>query len=197
MSPAPNQRMFHGGIHAAALADQLAARFNDRQHRTHVEARGDTALVQIGSKHGTPLTVHIADTEGGVLVTMSRDRNWLDRAADASEIAERAASNPLSLLALIPDIAGELKQENLAPQIWNAINDLCALTRALAGEKNAPANPKICTFCGTANDPELEQCIACGAALPSELPRVCPKCGRGHTSDALFCQACGTRLVEG
>jgi RNA polymerase subunit RPABC4/transcription elongation factor Spt4 len=197
MSPAPNQRMFHGGIRAAALSDQLAARFNDRQHRTHAEARGDTALVQIGSKHGTPLTVHIADTEGGVLVTMSRDRNWLDRAADASEIAERAASNPLSLLALIPDIAGELKQENLAPQIWNAINDLCALTRALAGEKNAPANPKICTYCGTANDPDLELCVACGAALPSDLPRVCPKCGRGHTSDALFCQACGTRLVEG
>jgi len=189
--------MFHGGIRAAALADQLVARFNDRQHRTRTEIRVDTALAQIGSKHGTPITVHIADTAGGVLVTMSRDRDWLDRVGDASEIAERAASNPLSLLALIPDIAGELKQENLAPQIWNAINDLCALTRALAGEKNAPGNPKVCTYCSTANDPELELCIACGAALPSNLPRVCPKCGRGHTSDALFCQACGTRLVVG
>lgn len=197
MSIAPNQRMFHGGIRAAALADQLVARFNDRQHRTRTEIRVDTALAQIGSKHGTPITVHIADTAGGVLVTMSRDRDWLDRVGDASEIAERAASNPLSLLALIPDIAGELKQENLAPQIWNAINDLCALTRALAGEKNAPGNPKVCTYCSTANDPELELCIACGAALPSNLPRVCPKCGRGHTSDALFCQACGTRLVVG
>ena len=192
-----HQRMFHGTISAAALADQLAARFSNRQRRTHIENRGETSLVQIGSKHGTPVTVHITDTSGGVLVTMSRDRNWLDRAGDASELIERAASNPLSLLAMIPDIVGELNQENIAPQIWNAINDLCALTRSLAGEKNAPQNPKVCEYCGTANDPELELCLACGAALPSDLPRKCPKCGRGHTSEALFCQACGTRLAEG
>jgi hypothetical protein len=192
-----NQRMFHGGIRAAALADQLSARFNDRQHRVSTQIQGDTALVQIGSKHGTPVTVHITDTEGGVLVTMSRDRNWLDRVADSSELVERAASNPLSLLALVPDVIGEMKQENIAPAIWDTINDLCALTRSLAGEEKGPINPKVCLFCGTANDPELEACAACGAALASDLPRVCPKCGRGHTSEALFCQACGTRLVEG
>jgi hypothetical protein len=192
-----NQRMFHGGIRAAALADQLTARFNDRQHRTQVRSEGDTALVQIGSKHGTPVTVHIADIEGGVLVTMSRDRNWLDRVADSSDMVERAARNPLSLLAMIPDIAGEMRQENVTPQIWSAINDICALTRALAGEENAPKNPKVCEFCGTANDPELKLCQACGGALPTDLPRVCPKCGRGHTAEALFCQVCGTRLVEG
>lgn len=192
-----NQRMFHGGIRAAALADQLAARFNDRQRRTKIQSQGDTSLVQIGSKHGTPVTVHIADTEGGVLVTMSRERDWLDRTADASEMLERAANSPLSLLAMIPDIVGELKQENITPQIWNAINDICSLTRSLAGEKNAPENPKICAFCGTTNDPDLEQCNGCGAPLTTELPRVCPKCKRSHTSDALFCQACGSRLVEG
>jgi hypothetical protein len=197
MPTSPNQRMFHGGIRAAALADQLAARFNDRQHRTRCEVRGETALVQIGSKHGTPVTVHIADTEGGVLVTMSRDRDWLDRVADVSEMAERAANSPLSMLAMIPDVIGELKQENIAPQIWNAINDICALTRSLAGEKNAPGNPRVCEYCGTANDPDLERCISCGAALTVDLPRKCPKCNRAHTSDALFCQACGTRLVEG
>ena len=197
MDLAPNQRMFHGGIRAAALADQLAARFNDRQHQTRTAIQGDTALVQIGSKHGTPVTVHVADTEGGILVTMSRDRNWLDKTADASEMMERAANNPLSLLAMLPDIIGELKQENIAPHIWNAINDICALTRALAGERNAPGNPKVCPFCGKANDPDLELCASCGGTLLVDLPRVCPKCKRGHTSDALFCQACGTRLVEG
>jgi len=197
MSIATNQRMFHGGIRAAALADQLTARFNDRQHRVSTQIQDETALVQIGSKHGTPLTIHIADTDGGVLVTMSRDRDWLDRVADSSELIERAASRPLSLLALVPDVIGEMKQENIAPKVWNAINDLCALTRALAGEENAPQNPKVCQYCGVANDPELEECIACGAALPSDLPRICPKCGRRHTAEALFCQACGTRLVEG
>jgi Double zinc ribbon len=192
-----NQRMFHGGIHSTALADQLAARFNDRQHRVSTQVQEETALVQIGSKHGTPVTVHIADTEGGVLVTMSRDRDWLDRVADSSELVERAASNPLSLLALVPDVIREMKQENITPQIWNAINDLCALTRALAGEEKAPRNPKICHYCGVSNNPDLVDCVACGAALPIDLPRVCPKCGRSHTSEALFCQACGTRLVEG
>jgi hypothetical protein len=189
--------MFHGGIHADALADQLAARFNDRQHKTKIESHGGTALVQIGSKHGTPVTVHVADTEGGVLVTMSRDRDWLDRTADASELLERAATSPLALLVAIPDLVGELKQENIAPQIWNAINDICALTRSLAGERNGPANPKVCQFCGIANETEAETCTGCGAALSADLPRACPKCGRKHTSDALFCQACGTRLVEG
>ncbi len=197
MTLPPNQRMFHGGIHSIALADQLSARFNDRQHRVSTQIQGDTALVQVGSKHGTPVTVHIVDTEGGVLVTMSRDRNWLDRVADSSELIERAASSPLSLLALVPDVLGEMKQENLAPLIWNAINDLCALTRSLAGEEKSPHNPKICLFCGVSNDPDQAVCVACGAALPTDLPRICPKCGRGHTSEALFCQACGTRLVEG
>ena len=70
--------MFHGHLTAAALADQLAARFNERHNRTAVSSGSGTALIQIGSKHGTPVSVHIADTEGGVLVTMSADRDWLD-----------------------------------------------------------------------------------------------------------------------
>ena len=193
-----SQRMFHGSITAAALADQLAARFNDRQHRSLVDQGQGTALVQIGSKHGTPVTVHMADIEGGILVTMSRDRDWLDRVADTGEIIERAAGgNVVSLLALVPDVIGELGKENIAPAIWDAINDLCSLSRALAGERNAPQNPKVCVYCQTANPPEYDSCQACGAALPVDLPRICPKCGRGHTSEALFCQACGTRLVTG
>ena len=106
----PSQRMFHGEIRAAGLADQLAARFNDRQRRVNVTHQGSSALVQIGSKHGTPVTVHIIDTTGGVLVTMSRDRDWLGRAGDAAELIERAASNPISLLAMLPDILGEMNQ---------------------------------------------------------------------------------------
>jgi hypothetical protein len=195
---AKRQRMFHGSITAAALADQLAARFGDRQHRTLVEHGPGTALIQIGSKHGTPATVHIADTTGGVLVTLSRDRNWLDRTADAGEIIERAAAgNPISLLAMIPDALGELRQENVTPQIWDAVNEICALSRALAGEEDAPGNPVICEYCQTPNPPGSGRCHACGGALQVDLPRVCPKCGRNHTSDALFCQACGTRLVQG
>ncbi len=195
--PITNQRMFHGAINAAALADQLSARFNDRQHKTRVEWHGGSSLIQIGSKHGTPVTVHIADVEGGVLVSMSWDRDWLDRTADASEILERAAANPLSALAMIPDVLGELREPNLQPLIWNAINDLLALSRALAGEENAPLNPLVCDYCATANQPGEEHCMGCGAPLQVVLPRVCPKCGREHTSDALFCQACGTRLIEG
>ena len=191
-----NQRMFHGSIRAQALADQLVARFQDRQHRTLLTQHEGSAVLQVGSKHGTPLTVNIADTEGGVLVSMGRGRNWLDRTADAGEMIERAAAgNPLSLLAMAPDFLGELRKENLAPKIWDSINEICSLSRAIAGEKDAPQNPKVCNFCGVANPATAEQCQACGAALPVDLPRDCPKCGRQHTSDALFCQACGTRLV--
>lgn len=194
--PPTNQRMFHGHIRAGALAGQLAARFNDRQHRTQLVDQGDSAVIQIGSKHGTPVTLHLADTQGGVLVSASRGRDWLDRAGDASEMLERAVSSPLSLLAMLPDVIGEARKDNLLPKIWDAINDLMGMSRALAGEVNAPRNPVTCPFCGRPNDPDLETCESCGGPLPVMLPRVCPRCGRGHTSDALFCQACGTRLVS-
>jgi hypothetical protein len=198
MNEVSNQRMFHGSITAAALADQLSARFNDRQHRSLVNQGNGTALAQIGSKHGTPVTVQIADIEGGVMVTMSRDRDWLDRIADAGEMIEHASSgNILSILAIVPDAIGELSKDNIAPALWDAINDICSLSQALAGERNAPQNPKVCDYCQTANPSEEEACLACGAALPVDLPRICPKCGRGHLSDALFCQACGTRLLTG
>jgi len=193
-----NQRMFNGSITSAALADQLSARFSEAHYRTQISQGDGTALVQIGSEHGTPLTVHIADTVGGVLVSMSADRDWLDRLSDAGDSLERAAGgNLLSILSVIPDAIAELTKKNIAPQVWDAVNDLCGLTRALAGEKNAPGNPKVCPFCKTANPPENNVCENCGGALPVDLPRVCPKCGRAHTSDALFCQACGTRLVNG
>lgn len=65
--------MFHGGIKAGILADHLTARINDRQHRTHNKSKGGSALVQIGSKYGTPITVHISDSTGEVLVTIGRD----------------------------------------------------------------------------------------------------------------------------
>lgn len=196
--PPTHQRMFHGAITAAALAGQLSARFNDRQHRTLIQHGAGTAVIQIGSQHGTPVTVHIADTAGGVLVSMGRGRDWLDRAGDAAELIERAAQGSLlSALALVPDLVGELRKENITPAIWDAINDICYLSRALAGEENAPQNPVVCLFCGVANPPQAEQCQACGGPLPVILPRACPKCGRTHTADALFCQACGTRLVEG
>jgi len=128
-----NQRMFHGTLAADALADQLAARFNDRQHRVNIQRSGSTALVQIGSQHGTPVTVHLADTQGGVLVTMSRDRDWLDRAGDVGQMIERAATNPISMLTMLPDILAEMTEENLAPKIWNVINEIMSLSRSLAG----------------------------------------------------------------
>jgi hypothetical protein len=192
------QRMFHGNISAVALADQLSARFHERHNRVAITTQGESSLVQIGSQNGTPINLDIADTEGGVLITMSQDRDWIDTASDISGMIERAAAGkPLSMLAMIPEVLGELGKKNLPSQIWDAVNDICALSRSLAGEKNAPLNPRICQYCQTPNDPSTENCSACGAALPVDLPRVCPKCKRLHSSDALFCQACGTRLVVG
>ena len=116
------------------------------------------------------------------MVTMSCNRDWLDRVADANEMAEGEAISPISLPVMILDVIGELKQENIGPQIWNAINEICALV----GEKNAPTNPKMCEYCRPANDHEREQCSAYGAALPVDLPRSCPKCGRAHLRCAVL-----------
>jgi hypothetical protein len=192
------QRMFHGNISANVIADQLSAQFHERHNRVVITNHQGTSLVQIGSQNGTPINLNIADTEGGVLITMSQDRDWIDTASDIGGMIERAAAGkPLSIVAMIPEVLGEIGKKNLPTQIWDAINDICSLSRSLAGEKNAPQNPRICQYCQTPNDSSVENCISCGAALPVEFPRVCPKCKRQHTSDALFCQACGTRLVEG
>lgn len=110
-----DQRTFPGGIRSAALTDQLFGRFNDRQHYVTIKGQVDTALVQIGSKHGTPVTVHISDAEAGVLVAMSHDRDWLYKLADSSKLIERATSNLLSLLAILPDVICELKQKEPHP----------------------------------------------------------------------------------
>ena len=48
------QRMFHGHLTAAALADQLAARFNERHQRTHVTQGNGTAMVQIAASMARP-----------------------------------------------------------------------------------------------------------------------------------------------
>jgi len=50
------------------------------------------------------------------------------------------------------------------------------MARPRVSERNAPANPRVCQYCGVANEPENETCVGCGAALPVDLPRVCPKC---------------------
>ena len=49
---------------AVALADQLAARFTDRRHPVKIERYPDSALVRIGGKHGTPITVQTRRVEG-------------------------------------------------------------------------------------------------------------------------------------
>ncbi len=55
--------------------------------RTHTPPGAGTALIQISRQHGRPVTPSIADTEGGVLVTMGQDRDWLDRAGGAGQLA--------------------------------------------------------------------------------------------------------------
>lgn len=190
------QRMFHGQIKAPIVAEQLAVRFRDRFHQVTLDQGETSALVTIGSPHGTPVAVHLADTQGGVLVTMGRGPSNLSAAGDAADRLERAATNPLSFLAALPDVIAEARKKNIIPQIWSALDEIFHLARSLAGEENAPPNPKVCPYCQSTNPPQFDHCQSCGYPLEPDLPRNCPKCARAHTSDALFCQACGTRLIE-
>jgi hypothetical protein len=82
----PGQRRFQGKITSAVLAYQLSAFFNDRQPHAFIECEKGTSPAQIGSKHDTPVAVHIADTSNAVLVTMCRERNWMDKTAENSKL---------------------------------------------------------------------------------------------------------------
>jgi hypothetical protein len=135
-----NQNIFLGGIQSVSSANQLSACFNDRKLCGSTQVQNETALAQIGSKLRAPFTVHFADTEVGVLVTKYLDHDWLERFADSSELIEPGLSSPLSLPVYMPDIIGEMKENNLTYSSGMK-STICVPLRTLTLERN-----KCCTI---------------------------------------------------
>ena len=64
---------------------------------------------------------------------------------------------------------------------------------------DAPEALRVCSNCGTANNPSRKFCMKCGTKLPEgevEPQRICPNCSTPNAPTRRFCMKCGTTLVE-
>jgi predicted amidophosphoribosyltransferase len=69
----------------------------------------------------------------------------------------------------------------------------------LPAAEPAPEALRICSNCGTGNNPTRKFCMKCGTKLPDGdvvPPRICPNCSTPNAPTRRFCMKCGTALVE-
>ncbi|MGD1995700.1 MAG: zinc ribbon domain-containing protein [Anaerolineae bacterium] len=192
------QRTYRGEISAEELADALVAQFDGGDLMAQKVGQGEHVLVQVGSRDwgwGGPqmaLTVGIAQTEGGIEVTLGQQR-WLGAVADLAQTGLMALVNPLSLVTRIDDIARSVSGLTLPQQVWEAVEHYCESVGASLGLR-AEETMVTCPYCGVGNPIGAPKCSACGAGLGDFQPINCPECGLLMEREAHFCSRCGTRL---
>jgi predicted RNA-binding Zn-ribbon protein involved in translation (DUF1610 family) len=195
------QRTYRGEITPEGMADALVARFNSSDQMAQKVGQGEHVLVQIALRDWdwggpqTALTVGIAQTEGGVEVTLGQQR-WLGAAADLAQTGLMALVNPLSLLGRIDDIARSVSGLTLPQQVWDAIDHYCESVGASLGLRSEETMI-TCPYCGVGNPIGAPKCSACGAGLGEFQPIDCPQCGLVMPHDAKFCSRCGKGISAG
>ena len=193
------QRTYRGEIDPDAMADALVTQFNGTDLMAQKVGQGEHFLVQIASREWewggpqTALTVGLAQTEGGVEVTMGQQR-WLGAVADLAQTGLMALVNPLSLIGRIDDIARSVSGLTLPQQVWEAVEHYCNSVGASLGLR-AEETIVTCPYCGVGNPIGAPKCSACGAGLGEFQPRSCPQCGLVVEHDAHFCSRCGKSLL--
>ena len=107
------QRVFHGNITPADVAQALLAEFNQGNLRAQILGQSDHLTVQIAtsqwSRSGgqTALAVDIQEIEDGVTVQIGQQQ-WMGVAASLGQSAIAALMNPLNLLGRLDDIAQDI-----------------------------------------------------------------------------------------
>ena len=121
-----DQRIFHGNIKPADVAQALIAEFNRGNLRAQTLGQSDNLAVQIGTRPGassggqTALAVNIQRTADGVLVQIGQ-QDWLGTAASLGTTTIAALMNPWNLLGRLDDIAQDVENLQLNEHIWQVI----------------------------------------------------------------------------
>jgi len=193
-----DQRIFHGNLNPADVAQALLAEFNRGNLRAQMLGQGDNIAVQIGSRPGassggqTALTVTIQKAPDGVLIQLG-EQEWFSLAASLGWTAFTALRNPFSLINRLDDIAQDVENLQLNEHIWQVISQAARAVGA-SHELSERLNRLTCEYCGTANPAGEGACLACGAPMGRSQPGTCSKCGFVVKPNELRCPNCGQAL---
>ena len=193
-----DQRIYHGNLKPADLAQSLLAEFNRGNLRAQIVGQPDNLAVQIGTRLGaasggqTALTVTLQKAPDGVLIQLGQ-QEWFGTAASLGRTTMAALLNPWSLLNRLDDIAQDVENLQLSERVWLAI-DQAARAIGAGYELSERLSRLTCEYCGTANPIGEAACIACGAPRGKSQPGTCPKCGYVVKPNELKCPNCGQSL---
>ena len=193
-----DQRIYHGNLKPAELAQSLLAEFNRGNLRAQIVGQPDNLAVQIWTRLGaasggqTALTVTLQKAPDGVLIQLGQ-QEWFGTAASLGRTTMAALLNPWSLLNRLDDIAQDVENLQLSERVWLAI-DQAARAIGAGYELSERLSRLTCEYCGTANPIGEAACIACGAPLGKSQPGTCPKCGYVVKPNELKCPNCGQSL---
>jgi hypothetical protein len=193
-----DQRIYHGNLKPADLAESLLAEFNRGNLRAQIVGQPENLAVQIGTRLGaasggqTALTVTIQTAPDGVLIQLGQ-QEWFGTAASLGRTTMAALLNPWSLLNRLDDIAQDVENLQLSEHVWQVI-DQAARAIGTGYQLTERLSRLTCEYCGTANQVGEAACIACGAPLGKSQPGTCPKCGYVVRPNELNCPNCGQPL---
>jgi len=192
------QRVFHGNITPADVAQALLAEFNQGNLRAQILGESDHLTVQIAtsqwSRSGgqTALAVDIQKIEDGVTVQIGQQQ-WMGVAASLGQSAIAALMNPLNLLGRLDDIAQDIQNLQMNEKVWATIA-MEVQARGASHQLSERLSRLTCEYCGAANPVGEASCVACGAPLGAIQPTTCGKCGYVLTHGERFCPNCGQTL---
>jgi hypothetical protein len=188
------QRIYHGNLTIAELADALIARFNRGNLRAQQVGDDERIIVQIASRPGSPsggdtaLSVILQKVEDGVAAKLGQQA-WLGIAASLGTTALAALKSPFNLLGRLDDLAQDIQNLQIDGQVWQAIDEVARVAGA-SQELSERLRRTMCPYCRTANPVGEPSCIACGAPLGEVQPRTCPQCGFVVKTSEAICPNC-------
>ena len=194
-----DQRIYHGNLNPADLAQSLMAEFNRGNLRAQIVGQSDNLAVQIGTRIGaasggpTALTVTLQKAPDGILIQVGQ-QEWFGTAASLGRTTMAALLNPWTLLNRLDDIAQDVENLQLSEHVWQVL-DQAARAIGTGYQLTDRLSRLTCEYCGTANPIGEAACIACGAPLGNSQPGTCPNCGFVVKPHELQCPNCGKALV--
>jgi hypothetical protein len=193
-----DQRIYHGNLKPADIAQSLLAEFNHGNFRAQVVGQTDNLAVQIGTRLGaasggqTAVTVTLQKAADGVLIQLGQ-QEWLGTAASLGRTTMAALLNPWSLINRLDDIAQDVENIQLSEHVWQVI-DQAARAIGANYQLSDRLSRLTCEYCGTANPVGEAACIACGAPLGKSQPGTCSNCGYVVRPEETKCPNCGHPL---
>jgi hypothetical protein len=192
------QKIFHGNITAADIAQAIVAHFNRGNFQVQQIGDSNKTIVQIASSSytssggQTALTVTIQPVIDGVNVSLG-NQQWLGIAASLGSTVFSVLRNPLNLFGRLDDLAQDIESLQLSQEVWNTIEEI-SHTLGAGQELSERLKRITCNYCGSANPVGESNCIACGAPLGEIQPRTCKHCGFVVKSNEKKCPNCGLQI---